>query len=347
MIDDESAGPFMASSGFASAKRDVGGESGSNFVGSSRIVRLADLVAGSGEAVDFRESEGTVRTRALDDEPAGSLGGSHKNVPRADRTSRAAADADALPGREAPRRESAKLEPRKHGGSFSPSFRSAAVTEAHEASDLPFVSPAEHVVATRHSPQTSINDRVPKNAQTVDGCESDIADSPPYEGLFSGGNAREGGKRRRPVKPPLTITQRAIGLLTRREHSRKELARKLIARGLDAGEVELAVAKLADAGWQDEDRFAASLVRARASGGYGPLHIRAELATHDLPQSARDAAFEAFDGDWVDVAIHLVSRRFGHIDQPQGRARASLELLFRRGFPRDIAIRAIESFAED
>ena len=39
--------------------------------------------------------------------------------------------------------------------------------------------------------------------------------------------------------------------------------------------------KLAAAGWQDDARFAASVVRNRASGGYGPAFIRAELGTND------------------------------------------------------------------
>src|ERR1700741_3450775 len=80
----------------------------------------------------------------------------------------------------------------------------------------------------------------------------------------------------------LSATQRALGLLTRREHSRKELIRKLTSRGMDAAEVDSAVANLARDGWQNDARFAESLVRARSSGGYGPARIRAELATHGL-----------------------------------------------------------------
>ena len=65
-------------------------------------------------------------------------------------------------------------------------------------------------------------------------------------------------RRRRPEPSP---TQRALGLLTRREHSRQELARKLINRGVEAQEASAAINRLAEAGWQDDARFAASLVR--------------------------------------------------------------------------------------
>ena len=95
------------------------------------------------------------------------------------------------------------------------------------------------------------------------------------------------GRRRR---PPPTPTQRALGLLTRREHSRRELERKLTARGVDAGDAQAAVAKLADAGWQDDARFAESLLRSRIASGYGPRHIRAELGTHGLDDGAIEAA---------------------------------------------------------
>jgi regulatory protein len=65
-------------------------------------------------------------------------------------------------------------------------------------------------------------------------------------------------------KAPPTATQRALGLLVRREHSRKELGRKLAARGVEADEARAAIDKLAEAGWQDDARFAELLVRTRA-----------------------------------------------------------------------------------
>lgn len=136
-------------------------------------------------------------------------------------------------------------------------------------------------------------------------------------------------KRRREQTP----LQRALGLLVRREHSRKELGRKLKARGLDAEAVDAAVSKLADEGWQDDNRFAETLVRVRSSGGYGPLHIRAELGTHGLDNDAIETALATFEGDWAENARDLVCRRFG-ADGPQQLAerRKAADLLARRGF---------------
>src|SRR5688572_10908200 len=97
-------------------------------------------------------------------------------------------------------------------------------------------------------------------------------DDEPGSGHEAGG--RTTGKRKRGQEQ--SPTQRALGFLVRREHSRKELTRKLNSRGLDATEAAAAVERLAGQGWQDDARFAESLVRSRAGNGYGPIRIRAE-----------------------------------------------------------------------
>ena len=93
-------------------------------------------------------------------------------------------------------------------------------------------------------------------------------------------------------------------------------------------------------GWQSDTRFAEALVRSRASGGYGPLRIRAELSTHGLDREAITAAMATFDGDWTETACDLVRRRFGparQIDPAQRRKIA--DFLIRRGFDAE-AVRA-------
>lgn len=151
-------------------------------------------------------------------------------------------------------------------------------------------------------------------------------------------------ERKRRIRPELTPTQRALGLLTRREHSRKELARKLTARGVDSAEAESTVAKLAKEGWQDDNRFAESLVRSRISTGYGPIRIRAELGMHALDRDAVARALDTFEGDWSDVARDLVRRRFGErVPSDRALQRKAAEFLIRRGFAAD-HIRAATRF---
>jgi len=152
---------------------------------------------------------------------------------------------------------------------------------------------------------------------------------------------------RRPVRPQPSPTQRGLALLTRREHSRFELAAKLVARGIDADEAEAAVAKLGEAGWQDEGRFADFIVRSRAATGHGPVRIRAELGTHRLDGELVAAALERFEGDWVAIARDLVQRRYGDgIHDNLALRRKAADLLFRRGFNGD-QVRAAIRFVPD
>lgn len=151
-------------------------------------------------------------------------------------------------------------------------------------------------------------------------------------------------QRRKPRRPEPTPVQRALALLVRREHSRKELTRKLAARGVEVDEARAAVERLAGEGWQDDVRFAESLVRNRAANGYGPLHVRAELGMHGLDRDAIAAALDGFDGDWRQIARDLVCRRFG-VAGPQDMAhrRKAADLLARRGFDAD-TVRAATRF---
>jgi regulatory protein len=155
------------------------------------------------------------------------------------------------------------------------------------------------------------------------------------------GDGDPGTLKRRRREP--TPAQRALGLLVRREHSQRELARKLVARGVGADEAAATVSRLRDAGWQDDVRFACSLARSRALGGYGPLHIRAELRTHSLGEDVVAAAFaslaEAGEDDWRRLAGELVRRRFGTLPDDYARSRKAADFLARRGFDGD-AIRA-------
>ena len=157
-----------------------------------------------------------------------------------------------------------------------------------------------------------------------------------------GGEASSSAQKRR-RRPEPSPTQRALGLLTRREHSRLELTRKLAIRGVEATDAQAVIDKLAAAGWQDDERFAESLVRSRASGGYGPAYIRAELGTHALASEAVAAALESYEGDWAENACDLVRRRHpGALTGDQDARRKAIDFLLRRGFAMEQAKAAIQ-----
>lgn len=163
-----------------------------------------------------------------------------------------------------------------------------------------------------------------------------------------GGDAASPPTPRRRRRPEPTPTQRALGLLTRREHSARELERKLGARGVEPVEARATVDRLRDAGWQDDARFAELLVRSRASAGHGPLRIRAELATHGLDREAVAAALTGFEDaggpDWTEIARELVRRRFGAAMRGDRVVqRKAADFLLRRGFSMEQMRAALDS----
>lgn len=138
-----------------------------------------------------------------------------------------------------------------------------------------------------------------------------------------------------------TAYQRALGLLVRREHSRKELSRKLSAKGVDRDDADLALDKLNRQDFQNDARFAIALARSRAGAGYGPNRIRAELSMHGLGRDDIAAALEACERDWDASAMDIIQRRYGNKDlgDPVLRRKA-VDFLLRRGFDQKSAYAA-------
>ena len=162
-------------------------------------------------------------------------------------------------------------------------------------------------------------------------------------------------KKSRPRREQ-TPAQRALALLVRREHSRRELERKLTARGIERHDARAAVDRMAEAGWQDDGRFAALLARSRAVSGYGPLRIRVELESHGLGAEVIDDAFralaEAGDDGWLEQACDQVRRRFPvaadeDTEAMWKRRRKAADFLVRRGFDMDTVRRASAFELED
>ena len=143
-------------------------------------------------------------------------------------------------------------------------------------------------------------------------------------------------------KPPVDPYQKALGLLVRREHSRRELKRKLTDRGAEPGQSEAAIDRLVELGYQDDDRFARALARTRAAAGYGPQRIRAELGIHALTADQVAVALDACETDWPSSACDLIARRYpgARLADPKQRRKA-IEFLLRRGFDHASAYAAV------
>jgi regulatory protein len=136
-----------------------------------------------------------------------------------------------------------------------------------------------------------------------------------------------------PAKPKRTAYDRALGLLARREHSRKELKTKLRQGGYEGEETAAAIDRLGEQHYQDDDRFAEVLLRSRIAQGYGPMRLRMELKTHGLSDARIRELLDAAEADWDASAATQLRRRYGGAgttDRAERTRRA--QFLLRRGF---------------
>lgn len=134
-------------------------------------------------------------------------------------------------------------------------------------------------------------------------------------------------------KPRPSAYDKALGLLARREQSKRELCRKLDQGGYATGEADEAVTRLSEQHYQDDERFAGMLLRNRANQGYGPLRIRMELKTHGLPDVAIRRLLDEAEVDWNTSAVTQLRRHYGSkpaADRAEQGKRA--QFLLRRGF---------------
>lgn len=130
-----------------------------------------------------------------------------------------------------------------------------------------------------------------------------------------------------------------IKALARKELSRAELSVRLARAGFDREDIELAVDRLVEDGYQSDERTAAERARALAARRYGDLAIRADLrrcgiaddeveaAMADVaPEAARANALSQGKGDVVKLAQTL--RRKGYTEDT---VEAALQSLGRQG----------------
>jgi regulatory protein len=106
-------------------------------------------------------------------------------------------------------------------------------------------------------------------------------------------------------------TRAALGLLARREHSRRELWRKLAARGFPADLATRVLDELERTGALADARFTDSFVRARIAKGQGPQRIRAELAQRGVADDEAEGVLRAADVDWLATIRAVRAKRFG------------------------------------
>ena len=105
------------------------------------------------------------------------------------------------------------------------------------------------------------------------------------------------------------IYNKALDLLSRREHSRKELFLKLINRFESQEEINLTLNKLEGKNLLSDSRFAEEYVQARRKKGFGPIKISAELEKRGVYEMLISKEIDKFD-DWEKIAELSFKKKF-------------------------------------
>ena len=105
------------------------------------------------------------------------------------------------------------------------------------------------------------------------------------------------------------IYNKALDLLSRREHSRKELFLKLINRFESQEEINLNLDKLEGKNLLSDSRFAEEYVQARRKKGFGPIKISAELEKRGVYETLISKEIDKFD-DWEKIAELSFKKKF-------------------------------------
>lgn len=152
------------------------------------------------------------------------------------------------------------------------------------------------------------------------------------------------------TRPPLSLKARAVGYLSRREHSRAELARKLAPHAESPEQLEQLLDALERENWLSNQRFADSLVHRRGAR-YGAARVMQEAKTHKLDSEQLGELQERLHATETERAREVWRKRFGvPPDTPEARAR-QIRFMVARGFSRAVVSKIIqgadEAYGED
>ena len=140
----------------------------------------------------------------------------------------------------------------------------------------------------------------------------------------------------------IVVYNKALDLVSRREHSRYELMQKLNKRFPETMPIiEEALDKLIANKILDDERFAEMYLNSRARKGFGPKKIEMELYSKKVDSFLIANAIEAYES-WNENAENELKKKFKGI-QPtdyQSKMRQK-QFLFNRGFSSQIIERIL------
>ena len=138
------------------------------------------------------------------------------------------------------------------------------------------------------------------------------------------------------------IYNKALDLVSRREHSRHELMQKLNKRFPETLPIiEEALDKLVLNNILNDERFAEMYLNSRARKGFGPKKIEMELYSKKVDSMFISNAIEAYES-WIENAENELQKKFKGIQPTDYKSMMKQkQFLFNRGFSAQIIERIL------
>ena len=107
-----------------------------------------------------------------------------------------------------------------------------------------------------------------------------------------------------------TIYNKALDIISRREHSKKKEERdKLLKKFDDLSVIEDVIEKLIKNSLLNDSRYAEMYTRARKRKGFGPKRIGYELNSRGVSETLSSIAIEE-EGGWLEAAENAFNKKF-------------------------------------
>lgn len=128
------------------------------------------------------------------------------------------------------------------------------------------------------------------------------------------------------------IYNKALDIISRREHSEKELENKLLKKFESSELIDLVIERLKTNNLLNDERFAEMYVRIRKRKGFGPKRIGYELSSRGINNSISSQVLDEIGG-WKEAAHDAFNKKYrnGIADDFKNKSKQKV-FLQNRGF---------------
>ena len=105
------------------------------------------------------------------------------------------------------------------------------------------------------------------------------------------------------------IYNKALDIISRREHSEKEVTSKLLKKFNEPDLIATALSRLKDNNLINDERYAEMYTQIRKRKGFGPKRIKYELSSKGIDDSLSSLIIED-EGGWQEAAKNAFNKKF-------------------------------------